>query len=166
MPVQNSRWLSHMKGRCMKRSRVEQLILDGTMWGNLHYSPFYFLFIFQCGQGLERWVDEAFNFFEILSVALWIRLDFPGLNKNWGLSSESSKEAFASLPCKAGRVKDWSGQGRGSTSRMHSWLNVLCLGAVIICEWVIHFLAVERATWIWLEAMSRPRKYRKKPYPN
>lgn len=166
MPVRSSHWLSPMKGGCMKRSRVEQLILDETTWGNPHYSPFYFLYTLQRGQGLERRVDEGLNLFEIVSVALWIMLDFPGSNKNWGLNSESSKEAFASLPCKAGSVEDWFSQGRGSTSRMHSWLNVLWLGAAIICEWVIHFLAVEMATWIWPEAMSRASKYRKKSYPN
>ena len=61
-----------MKAGYIDRSWMEQLILDGTTWENLYYSLSLSLFFLKLPlhlalwPGLERWVDEVFNFFEIL----------------------------------------------------------------------------------------------------
>lgn len=116
---------SHLKSRCTERSGTEQLILGETTCINLHCLSFFLSLPLTLRPHLETWVDEGFHFFEILSMELWTRLDFPGSSKNWRLSSESLKEASVFLQYEVDVDEDWFCQGRGNSSCVSRWCHVL-----------------------------------------
>lgn len=166
----NLAWFPLMKGRCIERSWVEQLILGGTTWGSPH-CPLLLSLLLVLWPVLERWMDEGFKLFEIWSMVLWTMLAFLDRERIEGWAQRVWKKYLLPYNIRLIKMKiSLLAQERGSRSHMHTWYNVhqsICwLERVIVCEWILFALAVDEVPWIWSEAMSRLSKYREEFCPN
>lgn len=112
-------------------------------WNNMGKPSLFFLLSLRLAMwpGLERWVDEVFNFFEILSVELWIMPISLDRARIEGWAQRLWKKRL--LPCSVRLVEMKTSLVKEEAVVHACAVDVCWLKTVVISEWIICFLAVE-----------------------
>lgn len=112
-------------------------------WNNMGKPSLFFVLSLRLAMwpGLERWVDEVFNFFEILSVELWIMPISLDRARIEGWAQRLWRKRL--LPCSV-RLVEMKTRLVKEEAVVHACaVDVLWLKTVVVSEWIISSLAVE-----------------------